>query len=264
MSRSDSNIPPKDLATAPPPAPATCWWLPARLVWSVWAYLWGVLTTVPVSFVAMVMGPLGFSPDSVHRVGRMWSQILLAGMGMRVRVRGRENLTPGATYVFASNHTSALDIPAIFTVLPNNFRWMAKKELFGIPMFGQGMTSAGYIPIDRSDHRAALHSLHQAAARIQQGVSVLVFPEGTRSKERQLLPFKSGGLALAIRSGAPVLPLAISGARTCYPPGQYLFQPGLIQVRLGKPIPTQGLKMGDREELAQRVRQAVEALLEEM
>ena len=111
-------------------------------------------------------------------VPRLWAKLLIRGIGCPVRVVGQENLTQGATYVFASNHTSALDIPALLSVLPSNFRWIAKKELFEIPVFGPSLSRVGYIPIDRSSNRSGMQSLIAAAQRIAAGASVVIFPEG--------------------------------------------------------------------------------------
>ncbi len=228
---------------------------------SLWGMLMlGVITSLGAFFI-MVMGILGASEASLQVVGRSWARWLLRLVGCRVRMRGGEKLTPGAPYVFASNHTSALDIPALLSVLPKNFRWIAKKELFSIPVFGYAIRRVGYIPIDRSDARAAVKSLGTAAGRIKDGASVVIFPEGTRSKDGNLLPFKAGGLGLAIRAKVPVVPLAITGARRCLSPKSLLLLPGTITVTLGEPIETAGLKMGQRDELASQVRDEVQQLL---
>ncbi len=234
---------------------------PLRYLISAWGMLWlGVLTLV-FSLLTILLSLCRVSDHKIQWVPRTWARLLLWGVGCRAHTSGRENLEPGETYVFACNHTSALDILALLSELPSNFRWIAKKELFEIPLFGPAMLRAGYIPIDRSDRRAAMESLNRAAERIAGGASVVIFPEGTRSPDGKLLPFKSGGLALAIRSQRPVVPVAIIGANQALRPKSTLLNPGAIRIVLGRPIPTQGLKIKQRDELAQKVRAKVEELL---
>lgn len=225
--------------------------------------IWLALLTGLAALIIVIQQLFRVEERNMQWVPRFWAKFLLVGTGCPARITGLENLTSGETYVFASNHTSALDIPALLALLPSNFRWLAKKELFAVPVFGPALRRVGYIPLDRSDARAALKSLNQAAGRIAAGASVVIFPEGTRSEDGTLLPFKSGGLGLAIRAGRPVVPLVIKGARKALPPKRYVVSPGPIQVVVGKPIPTQGLKMRDRDELTQKVRGQVLALLEQ-
>jgi 1-acyl-sn-glycerol-3-phosphate acyltransferase len=172
-----------------------------------------------------------------------------------------ESIEPGAAYVFASNHASALDILALLAVLPTNFRWIAKKELFSLPIFGPSLKAAGYIAIDRSDRRSALQALLAASERIKNGASVVIFPEGTRSLDGKLLPFKPGGLMLAQRSGRPVVPVAILGSNQALPAKQLLINPGPIHVKIGKPFGPEETKSLDRDQLAALTRQRVMELL---
>jgi 1-acyl-sn-glycerol-3-phosphate acyltransferase len=236
---------------------------PFRFLLSFWAMVWLAVLTGAGAFIILVLQLLRVEEPRMQWVGRLWGKLLLAGTGCPARITGLKNLTPGENYVFASNHTSALDIPALLALLPKNFRWLAKKELFAIPVFGFAIKGVGYIPIDRSNTRAAVKSLNQAAARIAAGASVVIFPEGTRSPDGKLLAFKSGGLGLAIRSGRPVTPVAIIGANRALPPKHLILNPGPIQVTVGQPIPTQGLKIADREDLTQIVRERVQELLRE-
>ncbi len=239
------------------------WPKPLRRLWSAWAVLWLGLNTIPIASTIVLLGALGFSDSRLQSLARLWARLLIYGAGCPVSLEGQENLVPGETYIFAANHSSALDIPALLAVLPSNFRWIAKKELFGIPVFGPSLKAAGYIPIDRGDLRKAMESILLAVERIKAGASVLIFPEGTRSVDGQLLPFKSGGFMLALRSGRPVVPLAVIGSNQACKPKSLLLNPRRIRVVLGQPIPTQGLKPGDREQLSEQTRQAVQALLQE-
>ncbi len=235
---------------------------PVRVLMSGWGIVWLTVLTTIFSTATIVLAWCRVNEHKIQWVPRKWASLLLRGVGCPVVTLGRENIDPGATYIFASNHTSALDILALLSELPSNFRWIAKKELFEIVLFGPAMLRAGYIPIDRSDSRAALESLNRAAERIANGASVVIFPEGTRSPDGNLLPFKAGGLALAIRSRRPVVPVAIIGANQALKPKSLLLAPGRIHIILGKPIPTEGLKMRNRDELAQQVRKRVQELLD--
>jgi len=238
------------------------WPKPFRVLWSTWGLVWLITLTLAGAVGLVLMSLVRTSESGRQLVARNWARWLMHGVACPVRVEGLDNLEPGATYVFASNHTSALDIPALLMVLPKNFRWLAKKELFEVPVFGWTLKASGYIPIDRSHSRAALKSLNQAAERIARGASVVVFPEGTRGVDGELLPFKSGGLALAIRAQRPVAPVAITGAARALAPNSLSLNPGPVRIVIGTPIPTQGVKMGQREELAHEVRRAVVELLQ--
>jgi 1-acyl-sn-glycerol-3-phosphate acyltransferase len=229
---------------------------------SAWGMVWLTLLTMVFGTITIVLSWCRVNDHKIQWVPRNWARLILWGVGCPARTLGRDNINPKETYVFASNHTSALDIPALLGELPSNFRWIAKKELFKIALFGPAMLRAGYIPIDRSDRRAAMQSINRAADRIAGGASVVIFPEGTRSPDGKLLPFKSGGLALAIRSQRPVVPVAIIGANQALRPKSLLLSPGRVFVVLGEPIPTAGLKMKQREELAQQVQNRVQDLLD--
>ena len=240
--------------------PCRRWWLPLRLAWSAWGLLWLFVLTVPLSLTVLVGYGLGMPDHKLQWAARWWARLLMGGIGCRVRLRGQENLEPGATYVFAGNHASALDIPALQAVLPKNFRWVAKKELFGIPLFGQALKAVGDIPLDRSAGRQALQSLLAAARRVRTDASVVIFPEGTRSEDGKLLPFKSGGFLLAIKSGRPVVPFFLKGTHEALISDSLLLNPGHIEVILGAPIPAQGLKSDDRDQLCEQVRRRILAL----
>lgn len=235
-------------------------WLPLRYLVSAWGLVWLVLLTIPLCLTVLTAYGLGMSDHKLQWAPRWWARLLMGGIGCRTRIRGLENLEPGATYVFAGNHASALDIPALQAVLPKNFRWVAKKELFSIPLFGAALKAVGDIPIDRSASRQAMQSLIQAARRVSHDASVVIFPEGTRSADGELLPFKSGGFLLAIKSGRPVVPFFLKGTHEALVHDSLILDPGSIEVILGQPIPAHGLRAGDREELAEEARMRILAL----
>jgi len=193
---------------------------------------------------------------------RVWARLLTWIAGVRIRVEGMEQLDPNATYVFVGNHTSQFDIYAFQAAFSHDFRWIAKKELFRIPLFGRAMRKVGFISIDRSHGRKALKSLNLAAKRIANGASVLIFPEGTRSADGRLQPFKSGAILLAIRSGVPVVPIGFNGACKVLPKGALLPRGGEIVLRVGKPIPTSSYTARDKQALAEILHQRVAKLLD--
>lgn len=228
-----------------------------RLIWSVWAVSWGAAILIVFSCLVLLVHFLGFGERTNSVVGRIWATLTTFGAGVRVRVLGLKGLEDDEAYVFAGNHASAADIPILQSILPPNFRWIAKEELFRFPIFGPALRAAGYIPINRSSGREAMRSLQKAATRIATGASVVVFPEGTRTSTGELLPFKSGGLRLAIKSKRPVVPFYIHGSRKVLQPKKYWVTPGTVYVYMGKPIDTTELKGGDRDELANKTRDRV-------
>ena len=198
-----------------------------------------------------------------QRFPRWWGRAICKLAGVRVRVEGLDNLDPRATCVYAGNHASQFDIFAFQGHFPHDFRWLAKKELFRLPVFGRAMRRAGYIPVDRSNSREAMKSLNEAAARIAAGKSVLIFPEGTRSADGRLKDFKGGAVLLAVRAGVPVVPLGFNGSHRILPKGKWLPERGEIVIRIGRPIETRGLTGKDKQQLADDLRRAVAALLDE-
>ena len=165
----------------------------------------------------------------------MWARLALLLAGVRVTVSGDESL-PAGPVIFMSNHQSSFDIPALLAAMPRRIYWIAKKELFQVPVFGPSMRRGGYIPLDRSDVRKALKSMDNAATIIRKGKSVVMFPEGTRSLSRELLPFKRGGFILALKAGVPVVPVTINGSGRISPAGQLRISRGDISIMLHPPL----------------------------
>ena len=194
---------------------------------------------------------------------QLWARAICRLAGARVTVLGKEGLDPRQSYIFAANHQSQFDIFALQGYLGIDFRWLAKKELFAVPVFGRGMRLAGYIPVDRSRGRQALQSLNEAAERIAGGTSVIIFPEGTRSPDGQIHPFKSGAMMLAIKAGVPIVPMAIIGTHKVLAKGRLLAQSGPVTIRLGRPLDISRFKAGDRQELAGLIQAEVTALFDQ-
>ena len=203
------------------------------------------------------------SEIKVQMFPRAWGRILCWLAGVRVRVEGLAHIEQDKTYIFAGNHVSQYDIFSFQGYFPHDFRWIAKKELFRIPVFGLAMHRIGYIPIDRSHGRQALKSLDDAARRIAAGSSVLIFPEGTRSADGQLQEFKTGAVLLAIKAGVPIVPIGFNGSYRVLPKGRLLPDSGEIVIRIGAPIATEQYKSADKQVLAENLREAVRQLLDE-
>jgi 1-acyl-sn-glycerol-3-phosphate acyltransferase len=201
------------------------------------------------------------SAQKAQVLPKTWAKIILAASGVKVKVEGLHNIDKGRPYIFAANHQSQFDIFALQGCVDFDFRWLAKKELFQIPLFGRAMQLAGYISIDRSHGREALKSLNEAAERIAAGTSVILFPEGTRSLDGKLHDFKTGGMVLAIKSGVPLVPVGICGTYEVLPKGNLLAKPGHVIIRVGKPIETKGFSTGQKHELAAKIQSEVARLI---
>lgn len=216
--------------------------------------LWITVTGIPLSFL---------SPNYLHTYARLWGRIglLLAGVGLEVE--GRENLLSDRPVIYMSNHQSNFDILAVFAGLPGQFRWLAKEELFRIPLFGLTMRRAGYIPLDRSDRQKAIQGMGAAARRIAAGASVMIFPEGTRSPDGSLLPFKKGGFILALESQVPIVPIVIRGSCKIMPKHSRWIRGGTIRITIFPSIDTTGRTLAGRDELMEEVRVPIAAALEE-
>jgi 1-acyl-sn-glycerol-3-phosphate acyltransferase len=198
---------------------------------------------------------------SVQGLASWWASSICRVAGVKVTVSGNAQLDPHTPYIFAANHQSQFDIFVLQGFLGIDFRWLAKKELFKVPIWGPAMRRAGYIPIDRSHGRQAIKSLDEAAQKIAAGTSVIIFPEGTRSKDGRLHDFKAGAMVLAIKSGVPIVPVGILGTYEILPKGKLLMNPGKVQIRVGRPIATKNCNSRAKHELARLAQEAVAELL---
>lgn len=222
---------------------------------TVWAL--GLPITIFLFAVVLLTLVVDRSGDYIHSIGSFWSRVIVWLAGVRVDARGLENI-PDGPVIFASNHRGAFDIPVLQGHLRVQFRWIAKKSLLHIPVIGWTMRLAGYITIDRTSASRAFRSIEAAAAKIKDGRSVLIFPEGTRNTEPDLLPFKRGPFMLAELSGAPIVPIAITGTELVMQKGNPLIRPAKVVLTIGKPIDAKGV---EGKELKQRTRAAIEGLL---
>ncbi len=227
---------------------------------SVSGNLYLVLGTLVMASAAFLLGLLPPRGQRVFGVGRVWSRGLLAASGARVRASFETDLDPRRSYIFMANHLSHFDIPALFVTLPGQTRFMAKRSLFRIPIFGWAIRVGGFITIDREDRSKVRDSFAAAVERLREGASVLVFPEGTRATGGGLLPFKRGGFLLALKSGLPIVPVGIAGSRAVRPKGGVAIRPGPIEMRYGAPIEVGEFGLRGKRDLAELVRSRIAEL----
>ncbi len=234
------------------------WW---RLSWGLLADALVAAWTILLAIPAIVFTLLARRTWLIDFLAPVWSRAVLWICGVRVEVQGLENLDPHRSYVLIANHASNFDIWVMLAALPLRLRFVAKQELLRVPFFGTALALSDHIVIDRSNPEDAVRRINErVAAQAQRGkpFCLLFFAEGTRSPDGMILPFKKGGVTLALRSGLPVVPVAISGTRKLLPKNAILIRPGgKVKLVLAKPIETTGMTLEDRDELNERVRQTV-------
>jgi len=198
--------------------------------------------------------------NAQHRIARLWSRVLMALGFVRCKAFGIEKLDPEQSYVLVSNHASYMDTPAIVASLPLQFRFFAKKGLFSVPFLGWHLSRAGHIPVIRGDARASLKSMSEGAKLMRErGISLLLFPEGGRVPTG-LRPFKEGAAYIAIKAGAPVVPIGLVHTREVLPMHTLIIRPGTVELHVGDPIPTAHLTLKDRSSLNEILQDRVAAL----
>ncbi len=215
------------------------------------------LYTIVCGAVSIVLGMVFRSGTPSHWLARTWSWLILTTCGVKVSLSGLENLERNRNYIFAANHQSIYDIPILFAWLPFSFRILYKKSLNRVPFMGWHLFFCGHISVDRSNPVRARQSLERAAKRIQQGISVVIFPEGTRNANGSIGRFKQGSFLLAIKSGVPVVPVTISESWRIMKRGEVTVRPGTVSVHVERPIPVEGLSEDAAVELAREVRETV-------
>ena len=214
------------------------------------------IVTLVIGTLCMLAALLRFSdrPGSPYDVlPRAWAKALVGIAGVRVRVHNPERAGEGSPHIFLANHVSWYDIPALGSFLPRA-KFVAKAELFRIPVLGGAMRAVGMVPIERHNRKAAFGAYDEASKRIQEGNSVIVFPEGTRGYDYPLRPFKKGPFVLAIDAGAPIVPVLVHGTREVIRKGSMMLHPGRVDVHLLEPVSVEGFGYDDRDVLADNVR----------
>lgn len=217
-----------------------------------------ILSTIFFGLLSIALSFFDKSGDRLIGLARAWARVLLWGSGIRVRVEGMEHIHLNGSYVFASNHLSFMDTPVVMGNLPMQFRFIAKDGLFKIPLLGTHLGQAGHIPVQRGDPRASVRTMQKAAEVLRnRRISLLIFPEGGRSHDGVLQPFKEGGAYIAIRAGVPVVPVALIGTEKVLPFGSGTPRGGTVTLRVLPPIETAALTLKDRQELTERVRELI-------
>jgi 1-acyl-sn-glycerol-3-phosphate acyltransferase len=210
--------------------------------------------------LALIIGGVFKWKRGMYALGHAGAGLAMSLAGIRYRITGRENV-PDTAVVFCSNHESNVDPAVLFNGLHPMLHILYKAELRSIPLMRTVFDVGGFVPVDRRDREKSMASIASGAASLRAGNSFLIFPEGTRSRTGELLPFKKGGFIMAIQAQVPVVPVAIRGGRDAMRKGSGVVRPVHVSVRIGKPVPTAGLSADDRDELIARVRAEVEKLL---
>jgi len=217
----------------------------------------GVMVTGFFSLYAVLLAFISPDEEKIHRVARKWARTLLGLAGVRVHVIGKENILHDRPQIFMANHQSDFDIFAVLGHIPGEFRWIAKEALFRVPVFGRAMREAGYISIDRENHAKAMTSLAEASGKIRQNRSVMSFPEGTRSLDGTIGPFKSGMFRLAMQAQVPIVPVTIIGANQVWPKRTLNIKRGDITLVIDKPVDVSHYTEERRNDLIEKVRNTI-------
>jgi 1-acyl-sn-glycerol-3-phosphate acyltransferase len=223
--------------------------------------IFGLITAICGS-LALLASLFDKKGNLQHCIARIWARACVWNTWSKLTVIGAENLRKQPVAVYASNHTSYMDIPVIFSSLPFQFRIFAKKELWSIPFIGWYLHRSGQIPIEMHHPSAARSSLGAGAKALRSGMALVVFPEGARTKDGKLRPFQSGAAFLAIRAQVPLVPMALSGVYDLLPIHTHHFYPTELTLRIGEPMDTTGMTLRQTGELTARLREAVEKLRE--
>jgi 1-acyl-sn-glycerol-3-phosphate acyltransferase len=230
-----------------------------------------VTTYVAVSLYVLLVGPPGMLlailfrwKSLLYALGHFGVRLALFTTGITFRVHGREHVPLDRAAVFCSNHQSNVDPPILFEALHPRMHILYKHEIDQIPILARAFRLGGFIPVDRRNREASLRSIENGASSIRSGNSFLIFPEGTRSRSDDLLPFKKGGIHMAILAQAPIVPVAIRGGRAAMQKGSWLIRPVVVDIAVGEPVETTGMAAGDRDALISVVRGRIEALLRKL
>lgn len=234
------------------------------MILTFWVYLNILISVLVVAGAVVISSLFGVRNLRVYDwATRDWSRWILRAAGVRIRIEGLDHVTLDEPQIFASNHVSWFDVWALAASIPKRNRFVAKKELEKIPLFGRAWKTAGHISVDRGDRASAIKSLQEAGERLyRDNISVVIFPEGTRSRTGELAEFKKGAFMLALHTGVDIVPVAVLGTRDIMPADSWRIRRGQIILRFGEPIRTSDYSTSQRNELIAEVRRRIEMLLQ--
>ena len=228
---------------------------------TVWLALVALVSTLVLASATTFVAIFRSTSPWIDRFARIWARSLVRAAGIDLHSADVHRLDPSKRYILVANHYSYLDIPCILAAVPQPIRFMAKKSLFSIPIFGWAISRAGFIPIDRKNRRTAVKSFDLAAQRIRKGNTIVIFPEEGRTRERTMKPFQRGAFLLALKSEKTIVPIAIDSTYDIFPAGRWSVTPGKVTIRVGTPIETAGRSLRHKEDLLVEARTQIEQML---
>jgi 1-acyl-sn-glycerol-3-phosphate acyltransferase len=233
----------------------------AAMLHIVFVAVFALLVTIPCGLAVTAVALVKSTSPMIDRIIRFWARNLVRAAGIDLQTEGLERLDPDRRYILVANHYSYFDIPCILASVPQPIRFMAKASLFKIPIFGGAIGRAGFIPIDRKNRRTAVKSFDLATKRIQQGNTIVIFPEEGRTSKRTLKPFQRGAFLLALRARLPIVPIAIDGTHDVFPVGAKKITPGRVTIRVSTPIEPSEFTVREKDALSMRARREIVTML---
>ncbi len=222
-----------------------------------WLGFWAVLATVILCIFIIPAGLLSRTGNLAFSLSKIWAYIMLGVSFVRTEIKNKDKIQKGKSYIIISNHQSLYDIISLVTTLGIQFRWIIKKELLNVPIFGYGLYASRNIFIDRSNTASAIDSINKGFDRLPKGVSVMVFAEGTRSPDGKIHEFKKGGFVVAVQRKLPILPITVNGSRRIMSKKNLVLKPGKIQIVVGDPIDTGSYSNDNVQDLIDKTHEAV-------
>lgn len=221
-----------------------------------------ILNTAVLAIVIILISPFDRRGNVVHYIGKFWALLNVYLSGTRLHIVGKDRIRRNRPYIVMSNHQSLFDVWALIGKMPLQLRWIVKGDIRKMPLFGYALERMGHIYVDKAGGRNMVRSLESAARKIREGTSVVIFPEGTRSRDGRLQKFHRGGAVIALRAGVPVLPVAVNGGRFVLPKNTLDLLPGKIRIVVGESIDPASFGKHQAEELLEAVRSAIEKNLD--
>lgn len=221
-----------------------------------------IVNTTILALLIIAISPFDRTGNFIHYIGKFWSLLNVYISGTRLYVKGKEKIKKGQSYIIMSNHQSLFDVWALIGKIPLQIRWIIKSDIKKIPIFGLALERMGHIYIDRRKLKNTASSLDGAVQKIRNGISIVIFPEGTRSKNGRLQRFHRGGAIIAIHSGVPILPVTVNGGRFVLPKGTLALMPGKIEMIIGDPIDSKRFSEEKMDDLIETVRAGIEENLD--